>query len=164
MVNGKLQVIAIAANAVAEAQHTLPVPNFYRLTLDVETDNFNGVFYGFEPFSNTQTFSIGTTGGTRKIDGLGAVVNDKGQVGFLGFDVDRQGFVIFNAADYGAVTSLGVEWASTGVTLFVNGTARQTIGASTFGVSALPTPSLDTLSLIATGTTSRVRFDNICQK
>jgi hypothetical protein len=161
---GKLQVSAIQGNRTAEATHSLPVPNFFRLTMDVETDNFNGTFYGFEAYSEIQTFNLITSTGTIKIDGLGAAVNSAGQVGYVGYDVDRTTFVLLNATNYGAVTSFGVEWTSTGVALWVNGVSRQTIPAVAFGQPALAVPNIDKLGLYATGNTTRVRFDNICHK
>ncbi len=161
---GKLQVSAIQGNRTAEATHPLPVPNFFKLTMDVETDNFNGTFYGFEAYSDIQPFNLITATGTIKIDGLGVAVTSAGQAGFLGYDVDRTTFVILNATNYGSVSSLGVEWTSTGVVLLINGTARQTLPAVAFGQPVLVAPSIDKLGLYATGSTTRVRFDNICQK
>ncbi len=161
---GKYEVSNMGSSNGGESKHALPIPNYFRLTMDVEATDFNGYCYGFEPYSDSRTFTINTAGGNRRIDGLGAAVNGQGQVGFLGYDLDAKSLIILNAADYGSVHSLGVEWTGTGITLLVNGTARQTIPATSLGLSSIPAPSLEWLGLYAYGNTSRIRFDNLCQK
>jgi hypothetical protein len=80
----------------------------------------------------------------------------------LGYDTVNGTFVTFKAADYGPVSSLGIEWSSSSVTLIVNGAARQTLTASDFGVSAIPLPYFDLLDLYASGPNTQMRFDNVC--
>ena len=163
IVDGKLEVSDIDANSLAEARHALPVPNHFRLEMDIEVVSFDGSFYGFQPFSTSDEYPLSTSNGDIFVDGLGAAVTSDGRVGFVAYDVDDESFVLLNGTDYGAVQSLGIEWNATGVSLIVNGTVRQTIGPGLFGETELPPPSLDLLSLLATGSGTRISFDNICQ-
>ena len=163
IVDGKLEVSNIDPNSLAAARHALAVPNHFRLEMDIEAASFDGTFYGFQPFSTSDTYPLSTSNGDIFIDGLGAAVTSDGRAGFLGYDVDDESFLLLNGTDYGAVQSLGIEWRSDGVSLIVNGTVRLTLLPSAFGANELAPPSLDLLSLYATGTGSRIGFDNVCQ-
>lgn len=167
--NGKVQIATITdPSDLGEIYHSLPNPNFFRLTMDVEADVLSGPYYGFEAYSVRDTFVLQTPEGTRELEGLGVVVLSSGAVAFFGEDFFGK-YYTFNAANYGQVNSLGLQWASTGVTMIVNGTARQTLTPAQFGVSALPLLRFETLFLFVTNSTnasapkSVVRFGNICQ-
>ena len=119
----------------------------------------------FEPFSTTQRFTVNNV----NIDGVGAALAGTSDqtgfflVGFLLYDLDSQTYYALGLSDYGPVSNIGIEWTSIGVTLYVNGQAKQTLSASTFGFPTIARPNMNGLSLISTGNNSRVRFDNICQ-
>jgi len=109
------------------AEHSLPTPHFFRLTYDVSVENFNGPVYGFEPYSTSMYISLGG----RRVDGLGAAVLANGQIGFLGYDIDNNSWVVFNAQPFnGTVRALGIEWAPGHIQLIVNGDVVQTINVN----------------------------------
>jgi hypothetical protein len=155
VLNGMLQIIGLTAGDEALIMRSnLPTPYFFELNTDLQTLNFTGPYYGFQPFSDTLSFNLSSG---LQTDGIGAGVDASGSVGFLVFDLVAGEYKLLEKQSYGAVQSAGIRYSATGITLIVNGTSRLIISAN----FSSP-PAMQNLGLAAAGP-GILRFDNVCQ-
>lgn len=153
----KLNVDQITSNP-AYAVHAFSPSDFFALDTDVTLASFSSSSsVGIYPFTNGDVF-LGA--GTATVDGLGALYFGDGTAKLFGWDVVAgKWYLSPSIAVSGPVTSIGVAYAADAITLRINGANTALKVTGNFNLAPMV---LDTLWVVAQGTGTVVRFDNIC--
>jgi hypothetical protein len=164
VVQGKLQVgNLVNPNVAASAFHPVPVPDLFKLTVDVESDATNVWDFGIA-LATTTPFTVPTNQGMMTVLGIGVEILPSGQAGF--FYAPSSGGLIrpFPMVSTGPVRNFGLQWTAGGLSLLVNGVSLQTLTPTQLGVTTPTAHKLNLLALLAIPTRpdATMRFDNVC--
>ncbi|MEW6363784.1 MAG: hypothetical protein AB1714_03995 [Acidobacteriota bacterium] len=153
MVGGRLELTSTSGSYLGRIAHTFNPGKFFTLEMNM-AKKVNNNWMGFQPFNDEgPVFQIGSY----RIDGFGGVLMRDGRAGMLFYDWNSYSWCVAGAKNYGAVTKIGIVYASNRVALRINGKEVYKISGTTSTV-----PDQDTVWLIVSGSGTKASFDNVC--